>query len=115
MLYKEEVLETRFSRFVRRISICFIASILLNCVLYLVADYIIISYCVAVILALPGAVFCYFLSAFGTLPTDDVALHEAGRIVICSLIITVLNIPYYTFITYGVWWLFDKVKAKKLH
>lgn len=65
------------------------------------------------LLNLPGVLYCDYLTATQTLPTDDIALYEMGRDIQCSLVGIALNIPYYALLIYVAWWLYKRWRRSR--
>ena len=64
-------------------------------------------------LFLPGYLYCEYLKATEPLPTDDVALFQLGQGAQCFFVGITLNVPYYTALIFGGWWLVDKWRSRK--
>lgn len=63
-------------------------------------------------LFLPGYLYCEYLKATEPLPADDVALFQLGQGAQCFFVGITLNVPYYTALIFGCWWLVDKWRNK---
>ena len=64
-------------------------------------------------LFLPGYLYCEYLKATEPLPADDVALFQLGQGAQCFFVGITLNVPYYTALIFGGWWLVDKWRSRK--
>jgi hypothetical protein len=56
----------------------------------------------------PAHLYCAYLKATQPLPTDEVALFKMGQDIECFFVDVALNIPYYTALIFGAWWLIEK-------
>jgi hypothetical protein len=63
-------------------------------------------------LFLPGYLYCEYLKATEPLPADDVALFQLGQGAQCFFVGITLNLPYYTALIFGGWWLVDKWRSR---
>ena len=63
-------------------------------------------------LFLPGYLYCEYLKATEPLPADDVALFQLGQGAQCFFVGITLNVPYYTALIFGGWWLVDKWRSR---
>jgi hypothetical protein len=64
-------------------------------------------------LFLPSYLYCEYLKATEPLPVDDVALFQLGQGAQCYFVGITLNVPYYTALIFGSWWLVDKLRSRK--
>ena len=64
-------------------------------------------------LFLPGYLYCEYLKATEPLPADDVALFQLGQGAQCFFVGITLNVPYYTALIFGGWWLVDKWRSRQ--
>jgi hypothetical protein len=98
--------ETSSEQFRRRLTLSLGIGLLLTIIVPSVS--IFLPKFLVEMLSLPGLLFCYFLTTYETKPIDDVPLFEAGQYALCGSVSIVLNFPYYSLITYGTLWLFEK-------